>query len=334
MTVSATTSMAARLSSREDYAGLLDKYDTWLFDCDGVLWQGDKVIDGATDVLQLLRHHKKSVLFVTNNATKSRKNYKKKFDSLGVEAHVDEIFGSAYAAAVYISSVMKLPKDKKVYVIGMSGLEEELDEEGIAHIGGTDPEDNTLGSFSLATWTPDPSVGAVVCGLDTSVNYTKLSKAFNYLTRNPGCRFLVTNEDSTYPTADGLLPGAGTVSAPLRYALGQDPTAVGKPNRTMLDCIRANVAPAARGVGDAKRGHGVNVRLPSPADRHDFDPKRTIMVGDRLNTDIEFGQVGGLSTLLVLTGITKESEITGPNVSPTVPDYVTGSIGDLRALLS
>ena len=45
--------------------------------------------------------------------------------------------GSAYAAAVYISSVLKLPKDKKVYVIGMSGLEEELAEEGIAHIGGT-----------------------------------------------------------------------------------------------------------------------------------------------------------------------------------------------------
>ncbi|KAM5536796.1 hypothetical protein V8D89_009514 [Ganoderma adspersum] len=306
MTISATSSTAARLSSREDYADLLDKYDTWLFDCDGVLWQGDKLIDGATDVLKLLRHHKKSVLFVTNNATKSRKNYKKKFDSLGVEAHVDEIFGSAYATAVYVSSVMKLPKDKKVYVIGMAGLEEELDEEGIAHIGGTDPEDYTLANFSLATWTPDPSVGAVVCGLDISVNYTKLSKAFNYLTRNPGCRFLVTNEDSTYPTADGLLPGAGSVSAPLRYALGQDPIAIGKPNRTMLDCIRA---------------------------KHDFDPKRTIMVGDRLNTDIEFGQAGGLSTLLVLTGITKESEITGPNASSTVPDYMTGSIGDLRALL-
>jgi ribonucleotide monophosphatase NagD (HAD superfamily) len=54
------------------------------------------------------------------------------------EPHVqDEVFGSAYATAVYLSTVLKLPKDKKVYVIGQDGLEAELDEEGVQHIGGT-----------------------------------------------------------------------------------------------------------------------------------------------------------------------------------------------------
>ncbi|KAJ3490611.1 hypothetical protein NLI96_g1302 [Meripilus lineatus] len=297
--------MAVQLSSKEDYTNLLDKYDTWLFDCDGVLWEGDRLIDGATEVLGILRRQKKSVLFVTNNATKSRKNYKKKFDKLSVEAHVDEIFGSAFAAAVYISSVIKLPKEKKVYVIGMSGLEEELQEEGIVTLGGTDPADNTLTPFDLKDWERDPAVGAVLCGLDTSVNYTKLSKAFQYLIKDPNCAFLATNEDSTYPTADGLLPGAGAVSAPLRFALGKDPVSIGKPAGTMLECIKA---------------------------KHDFDPARTIMVGDRLNTDILFGQNGGLATLLVLTGITKEWEVLGPNPSPIVPDYITNSIGDLRCL--
>ena len=56
------------------------------------------------------------------------------------------------------------------------------------------------------------------------------------------------------------------------------------------------------------------------------------MVGDRLNTDILFGKEGLLSTLLVLTGITHEEDISGPKASPIVPDYVTGSIGDLRVL--
>lgn len=51
----------------------------------------------------------------------------------------DEIYGSAYAAAVYISSVIKLPKEKKVYVIGQAGLEEELRDEGVSFLGGTVP---------------------------------------------------------------------------------------------------------------------------------------------------------------------------------------------------
>ena len=82
-------------------------------------------------------------------------------------------------------------------------------------------------------------MGAVLCGLDTSVNYTKLSKAFQYLLRNEGCKFLATNGDSTYPPAHGLLPGAGAVSAPLRCALGRDPLSIGKPAGTMLQYIKA-----------------------------------------------------------------------------------------------
>jgi len=294
--------MSVRLSTPQDYSVLLDKYDTWMFDCDGVLWRGDHVIDGVAEVLKLLRDKKKQIIFVTNNATKSRKSYRSKFIDLGLEVQVDEIYGSAYAAAVYLSSVINIPKTKKVYVIGQSGLEEELRSEGIASVGGTDPADCTIEPFSLANFTPDPDVAAVVCGLDTQVTYTKLSKAFQYLTRNPGCHFIATNEDSTFPVSNGLLPGAGAVSAPLRYALGRDPVCTGKPSSTMLDCIKAKV---------------------------NYNPERTLMVGDRLNTDILFGQNGGLATLLVLTGITSEADITGPNASPIVPDFVTNSIVDI-----
>ncbi|KAF8961413.1 HAD-like domain-containing protein [Flammula alnicola] len=295
--------MSFRLESPGHYENIVDSYDTWLFDCDGVLWRGDQLIDGVIEVLDILRRRNKKVIFVTNNATKSRKNYKTKFDQLGVEAHVDEIYGSAYTAAVYLSSVLQIPKTKKVYVIGQGGLEEELQDEGIQFIGGTDPADNTLEPFDLSKFTLDPDVAAVVCGLDMQINYTKLSKAFQYLTRNPGCHFIATNEDSTYPISAGLLPGAGSVSAPLRYALGKNPICTGKPASTMLDCVKAKVH---------------------------LDPKRTIMVGDRLNTDILFGQNGGLTTLLVFTGITTEDEIIGPNPSPIVPDFFTQALGDFR----
>ena len=159
---------------------------------------------------------------------------------------------------MYISSVTKLPKDKKVYVVGMAGIEEELAVEGIQCLGGTvsnppnrsshphsnisapqDPVDNTLEPFDFGSWKPDPSVGAVLCGLDLSVNYTKLSKAFQYLLRDPECQFLATNGDSTYPSAYGLLPGAGAVLSPVKTALGREPLYIGKPNPTMLECIKA-----------------------------------------------------------------------------------------------
>ncbi|KAI9571572.1 hypothetical protein HD554DRAFT_1999095, partial [Boletus coccyginus] len=86
---------------------------------------GDRPIDGAVQVLDILRkrgkHNRyiltctgKHPIFVTNDARQSRKSYKGRFDQLGIQATVDEIYGSAHAAAVYISSVMKLPQDKKV----------------------------------------------------------------------------------------------------------------------------------------------------------------------------------------------------------------------------
>ena len=50
-----TTTMAKRLSNAADYNAFIDAYDTWLFDCDGVLLHGDRLIDGAIDILNLLR---------------------------------------------------------------------------------------------------------------------------------------------------------------------------------------------------------------------------------------------------------------------------------------
>lgn len=101
-------------------------------------------------------------------------------------------------------------------------------------------------------------VGAVVIGLDTKVNYKKYSKAFSYLTRNPGCHFIVTNEDTTFPQHGDFYPGklclyslqstviekvhlgAGAIAAPIIAALGRRPDAVlGKPAQNMLEAIYA-----------------------------------------------------------------------------------------------
>ncbi|KAJ9474391.1 4-nitrophenylphosphatase [Pseudozyma hubeiensis] len=309
------------LQDTPDYEDLLSKYDTFLFDCDGVLWSGDETIPGVVSVLQKLRQRGKSVIFVTNNASKSRQTYLKKFAGMNIQASLDEVFSSSYASAVYLKRVLNFPADRKVYVIGMHGIEEELDAENVLHCGGTDPEDNkflpALDFTSLQNDDAiDPKVGAVVCGFDMHMSYIKLAKAFKHLTRpgfdgpveanaeGGGCHFILTNDDSTFPAKGGPWPGAGSLSAPLIFSTKRTPTIVGKPHKPMLDCIIAT--------------------------KH-FDPQRAIMVGDRLNTDIEFAKAGGIASMLVLTGISKRDEIEGEEAK-TVPDYLIDSLGDLDAV--
>jgi len=225
----------------------------------------------------------KQIIFVTNNATKSRRAYSSKLASFGIPATADEVFGSAYSAAIYISRVLALPRDKKVYVIGEGGIEEELASEGVQFFGGTDPaEDAKVSAEDYRTFGPDESVGVVLVGLDHGINYRKLARAYHYL-QHPGTLFLATNIDSTFPTPGGLFPGAGAMSAPLSFMLGgRLPLSLGKPSQAMMDAIEG---------------------------RFQFDRKRACMVGDRVNTDIKFGVEGGLGgTLGVLTGVCKEHE--------------------------
>lgn len=240
---------------------------------------------------------------MTNNSTKSRRAYISKFTSFGIPATADEIFGSAYSAAIYISRVLELPREKKVYVIGEAGIEEELASEGVQFFGGTDPsEDARVSTQDHMDFGPDPTVGVVLVGLDHGINYRKLARAYHYL-QNPDTLFLATNIDSTFPTPGGLFPGAGAMSAPLSYMLGgRLPLSLGKPSQAMMDAIEG---------------------------RFQFNRKRTCMVGDRLNTDIRFGVEGGLGgTLGVLTGVCKESEFL-EGLDGVKPDAYVDSLCDL-----
>lgn len=250
----------------------------------------------------------KKVIFVTNNSTKSRQDYQKKLTSMGIPSDVEEIFASAYSSAIYISRILKLPPGKnKVFVLGESGIETELKTENVPFIGGTDPSlrrDMTPADYTaLADGSAiDPEVGVVLAGLDFHINYLKLSTAYQYLRR--GAKFLATNTDSTLPSANSFFPGAGSISIPLVYMTGEQPTALGKPSQAMMDAIEG---------------------------KFQLDRARTCMVGDRLNTDIQFGIEGGLGgTLAVLTGVSKKEDWEADDAA-AVPAYYVDKLSDLRA---
>ena len=258
--------------------------------------------------LELLRARGKRVVFVTNNSTKARQDYQKKLTSMGIPSRVDEIFASAYSSAIYIARILRLPAPRnKVFVLGESGIESELREEGVPFLGGTDPalrRDITPEDFQgLADGSLlDPDVGVVLAGLDFHVNYLKLSMAYQYLRR--GAKFLATNLDSTLPMSHTFFPGAGSISVPLINMTGEHPLALGKPSQAMMDAIEG---------------------------KFQLDRARTCMVGDRMDTDIKFGIQGNLGgTLAVLTGVSTRNdwEKEGAEV---VPAYYVDKLGDLRA---
>jgi 4-nitrophenyl phosphatase len=290
------------LLNKDDFKDFIDSIDTFLLDCDGVLWHGNEVLPGIKETLAYLRQSKKRLIFVTNNSTKSREGYLKKFKSLGIEAKKEEIVCSSYAAAVYISKFADLPKDRKIYVIGERGICDELDDAGLQWVGGPEADRGYLVTEEdRRSIQPDDSIGAVLMGFDNCFNYRKLSKAHCYIRYNSNCEFYATNDDATLPIYDKLFPGTGCNIQALATATGRKPLVFGKPNKPMMDAILKSF---------------------------DLNKSTTCMVGDRLNTDIQFGLQGGLKTLLVLTGVTQLNDLNSLPDSEK-PHFYTNTFADL-----
>lgn len=306
--------MSTKITDKASAQNILDSYDYFIFDCDGVIWLGDHLLPSVVETLSLLKELNKKVIFVTNNSTKSRNDYLAKFTKLGIHGIVkDEVFGSSYASAVYVDKILKLPKDKKVWVLGETGIEHELHELGYETVGGSDPslysEGNVFNAEHKMLNELDDSVGCVVAGLDTRVNYLKLSITMQYLLKdNKSIPFVATNIDSTFPLKGKFLIGAGSIIITAINASGREPNAIcGKPNQSMMKTIQ---------VDNPELGK---------------NPKKGLMIGDRLNTDMKFGRDGGLDTLLVLTGVETE-EVVKQLDAAEAPTYYANKLGDLFEL--
>jgi 4-nitrophenyl phosphatase len=139
----------------------------------------------------------------------------------------------------------------------------------------------------------DGDADAVLVGFHRDFDYERLRIAARAVRR--GARLLATNDDSSYPTPDGPIPGGGAILAAVATATGVEPVVAGKPNAPMAELVRSR-------LGE----HGV-------------------MVGDRPDTDGRFARVLGYRFALVHTGVTPA----GVEVDPE-PDLVAA---DLLALL-
>ncbi|XP_037632996.1 pyridoxal phosphate phosphatase [Sebastes umbrosus] len=282
---------------------LLEAKDFILFDCDGVIWHGEKAITGAAKVVNSLIRNGKNVVFVTNNCTRPRENYVHKFYRLGfTDVILEQIFSSSYCSALYLRDVVKVRG--RVFVMGCDAMRRELLEAGVPCVEEVaDEPDATIYDCALA-----PDVKAVLVGHDDKLTFLKLAKASCYL-RDPDCLFLATDNDPWHPLSGGrILPGSGSLTAALEVSSGRKATVIGKPSRFMFECISSQFT-------------GV-------------DPAQCLMIGDRLEVDMLFGSNCGLDTMLTLTGVSqieeaqeyRDSELTTNH--SLVPDYVVDTIAD------
>nr|CAD2136954.1 unnamed protein product [Meloidogyne enterolobii] len=307
-----------KMDSQKFRSELIKNIDTFIFDADGVLWLGENAIPGSSSFIEHVAELGKRIIVLTNNATKSRAVYAKKLAGLGYGRYINEhnIVNPAAVVADLIHRSDLARQDKKVYLIGSQGVKDELKLLNIEYFGdGIDPVDAQPASkgqaflYELELEEHPENVGAVVVGYEKYFNYLKLMKAANYL-QNEDCLFLATNEDETCPgpNPETIIPDAGPLVAAVKTACGREPLTVGKPNTPAFDYIC--------------RRWGVD----------SIDPQRTLMVGDRVNTDVKFGRDHGLRTLLVLSGCHGLDDIEDgilQSREDLVPEFYADSLGAL-----
>jgi len=237
-----------------------DKYSVFILDCDGVLWRGERVIEGAPQAVKALVELGKTVVYATNNSTRSRKVYARRLGRMGFPAEENMVFSSSYITARYLEG-----RVSTAFVIGEEGLVEELLARGI----------------EIAPLDPDERVDSVVVGLDRGLTYGKLALALSHLEKE--ALFVATNRDVTLPSSTGLLPGAGAIVAALETASGRKvDVEAGKPSPIFFETVLRD---------------------------KNVDPSEALVIGDRLDTDIEGAEKAGLDSALVFTGVARPGDV-------------------------
>ena len=186
---------------------------TYIIDLDGTMYRGNTNIDGAREFIDYLHSKNLPYIFLTNNATRTKKQAKEHMLNLGFkDIKEEDFFTSAMATAQYIA---KNYTEKKCFMLGESGLEEALKDCNLELV-----QENA--SF-------------VVVGLDRNATYKDYSKALHHIL--VGAKFIATNPDRLLANNGTFDIGNGAVIDMLEYASGVEAVKIGKPYQTILNIL-------------------------------------------------------------------------------------------------
>ncbi len=244
----------------------------FLFDMDGTIYRENDLFDGIIELLQRIKNGGGRYAFITNNPSKSVRDYIKKLDGMGISGLTDEcFFTSAQAAAMIFKEKFS---DSLIFAQGTRSFIRELKESGLR-----------------VTEEYDKDAVAVLVSFDPELTGEKLRRICKQLTLHD-IPYYATNPDWVCPVEFGSVPDCGSMCVGIAYATGKKPIFIGKPEPIM--------------IYELMKKFGVS-------------KSETIVIGDRLYTDIASGVNAGVDTVCVLSGEATEEDIknVAENEKPT-----------------
>lgn len=248
---------------------LPDNIKALILDMDGVLWKADTPIGDLPHIFERIHTRGLKVTFATNNGSRTPEQYVERLTGLGVLAEPWQVITSALGVAELLSV--------RFFSTLPTG---ERPGVKVFAVGGAGVM-NALSEkgFELLTVEDAEKAQVVVMGIDRQINFEKMSAA-TLLVRK-GVPFYATNSDRTFPTPRGEIPGAGAWISVVTTATGVEPIYAGKPAPYLLELAR---------------------------ERLGTEKGETLVVGDRLETDIAGGQAAGMPVALMLSGVSTREQ--------------------------
>ena len=181
----------------------------FICDMDGVIYHGNRILDGVADFINWMIDNDKRFVFLTNSPEKTPHELSMKLERMGLTVSADHFYTSAMATAEFLNSQRP---DCTAYVIGEAALSKAL--------------------YDKRIYMNDVNPDYVVVGETRTYSFEKIEKAIELV--NKGAKLIGTNPDVTGPTERGVMPATGSLIAPIEIATNKKAYFVGKPNPLML----------------------------------------------------------------------------------------------------
>lgn len=278
-----------------DGTRIAELYDNFCIDLDGVLWNHGEFIEGSAESLKYLVDIGKKVFLVTNNTNVQSGQFKSRLESVGLGELLPYLYTTAHALVIYLENYYG--KNCKLAIVGSDSLRKFVKEAGFQVIYPPDVKTQEISFDSILNFDVDKDIEVVVVAYDENFDYH--SGLYLSACVQNGASLIGLQLDKFFLVGNLKYPSSGCWVRYIETATGKQALILGKPMKLMFEMIK---------------------------NKNNLDTKKTIMIGDSMDSDIMFGKNSGMDTALVLSGVTRLDQLDNYSFKP---DYIINCLGDL-----